>query len=233
MIARQPAVAERWQQHVLGSSFGTIHAATFSFPRPLGAHIPEPGSFRLASLDAQSPMATGSFVAVPLGNPVPAPRVLDYPGVDRTLKGDRLVVRPNSEVRTAADVQHDARSDWLPLAWVLLVHRDGDAGDANRAGSPPDDRSPDFDMPGDDPVREKERRRTVSAGRTARLYFDVDALGPQHGEIERWAPGEEPVLMARAPVDVDIKRSAPLRPILPPNRTGSRRLARALPRRAR
>ncbi len=30
-------VTERWQKHVIASPFGTIHAATFSFPRPIGS----------------------------------------------------------------------------------------------------------------------------------------------------------------------------------------------------
>ena len=34
LIARQPGVTQRWQKHALGSPFGPVHAATFSFPRP-------------------------------------------------------------------------------------------------------------------------------------------------------------------------------------------------------
>ena len=51
LLARQPAVAKRWQQHLIASPFGTIHAATFSLPRPTGTSIPHradlcPGEFR-------------------------------------------------------------------------------------------------------------------------------------------------------------------------------------------
>ena len=42
--------------------------------------------------------------------------------------------------------------------------------------------------------------------RTARLYFG-DSLGSPKTPIERWAPGEEPVLVTRPP-DPDIKLSA-------------------------
>ena len=42
LLARQPAVAKRWQQHLIASPFGTIHAAMFSLPRPIGTSIPHP-----------------------------------------------------------------------------------------------------------------------------------------------------------------------------------------------
>ena len=35
-LARQPGVSERWRDHLIASPFGTIHAATFSFSRPIG-----------------------------------------------------------------------------------------------------------------------------------------------------------------------------------------------------
>ena len=36
LMAQQPAVAARWREHQIASPFGTIHAATFSLPRPVG-----------------------------------------------------------------------------------------------------------------------------------------------------------------------------------------------------
>ncbi len=208
LIAGQPAVAERWQQHVLASPFGTIHAATFSFPRPIGAHIPEPGSFRLASFDPAAPDATRSAPPEPLGNAVPVRRPLDYPVVDRTLKGDRLAVRPRSELPKQPDTEADAHPEWLPLAWVLLVHRDGDRGDEHGEGLQLDDSPPDAGIPADTPGREKGVPDAGPMLRTARLYFGVEALGALRGGIEPWAPGQEPVLIARPPADPDIKRSA-------------------------
>ena len=47
--ARQPEALQR-ARAALASPFGTIHAATFSLPRPVGTLIPEPPSYRLASL---------------------------------------------------------------------------------------------------------------------------------------------------------------------------------------
>ena len=42
LLARQPAVAERAREHLISSPFGTIHAAMFSMPRPIGTAIPSP-----------------------------------------------------------------------------------------------------------------------------------------------------------------------------------------------
>src|ERR1043165_3902346 len=59
LVAQQPAVAARWRDHLIASPFGTIHAATFSLPRPVGTSIPESPLVRLASLSTASDV-TGS-----------------------------------------------------------------------------------------------------------------------------------------------------------------------------
>jgi hypothetical protein len=45
LIAQQPQVAAHWHDHLIASPFGTIHAATFSLPRPLGTAMPDPDGF--------------------------------------------------------------------------------------------------------------------------------------------------------------------------------------------
>jgi spore germination cell wall hydrolase CwlJ-like protein len=93
LIARQPAVTERWRAHVRNSTFGTIHAASLSFPRLVGASIPDPYFTQLAALDPRALEATGSIpLNVPIDPMVAAP-VYDFPVVDRRLKGDRLNVK--------------------------------------------------------------------------------------------------------------------------------------------
>jgi spore germination cell wall hydrolase CwlJ-like protein len=102
LLARQPGVTERWREHLAASPFSTIHAATFSFPRPIGTAIPEPIGYRLASLGSD---VTGSFDARVLfdsGEPEPLP----FPSIDRTLKGDRLVARePEADETPAAQTE--------------------------------------------------------------------------------------------------------------------------------
>jgi spore germination cell wall hydrolase CwlJ-like protein len=93
LIARQPAVTERWRAHVRNSTFGTVHAASLSFPRLIGASIPDPYFTQLAALDPRALEATGSIpLNVPIDPVISAP-VYDFPVVERRLKGDRLTVK--------------------------------------------------------------------------------------------------------------------------------------------
>src|SRR5438128_5607364 len=100
LLARQPGVAERWQKRVF-SSAGTIQVATFSFGRPIGTASPQTATYRLASLDNQGIDITGSVTRNPIVAPPPRYHAADFPKVDRTLKGDRLVVMPPVPAETA------------------------------------------------------------------------------------------------------------------------------------
>ena len=92
LIARQPAVTERWRQHIRTSAFGTIHAATFSFPRPMGSSIPDPYFTQLASLEPRALEITGSVsLQAPIETVTRRP-AYDYPRVDRSHKSDRLTI---------------------------------------------------------------------------------------------------------------------------------------------
>jgi len=92
LMARHPSVAERWRERLIASPFGTIRAATFGFPRPVGTAIPEPVGFRLASLNPDDPDITGSLGGRPFFDPEePSAPPLVFPTVNRALKGDRLV----------------------------------------------------------------------------------------------------------------------------------------------
>ena len=93
LLARQPGVAERWQKRMF-SATGTIHVATFSFGRPIGTASPQTATYRLASLDNQGIDITGSVTRNPIVAPPPRYHAADFPRVDRSLKGDRLVVAP-------------------------------------------------------------------------------------------------------------------------------------------
>ncbi len=87
LIARQPAVSEHWHDHLIGSPFGTIHTATFTFPTPIGMTIPDPLAFRLASLvSGTDDDITGSIAGASTSGGAP----LVFPRVVRTGKGDRI-----------------------------------------------------------------------------------------------------------------------------------------------
>jgi len=90
-IARQPGVSERWRDHLIASPFGTIHAATFSFSRPIGTAMPEPEGVQPVNFDPRSLDGNTWSLDRPLAERPPGQRV-EYPTVNRRLKGDRLRV---------------------------------------------------------------------------------------------------------------------------------------------
>src|SRR5262245_24588829 len=75
------------------STFGTIHEANFKLPQPVGTIIPQPLTYTLASLDHRELDATGS-VRGQERLELPALRELDFPKVQRRLKGDMLAALP-------------------------------------------------------------------------------------------------------------------------------------------
>src|SRR5437016_7778949 len=93
LLARQPGVAERWQKRVF-SAASSIQLATYSFGHPIGTSTPQSATYRLASLDNQDIDITGSVTRNPILQTPPRYQASDFPKVDRTLKGDRLVVAP-------------------------------------------------------------------------------------------------------------------------------------------
>ena len=101
LLARQPGVAERWQSRVF-SAVSTIQLATYSFGRPIGTSTPQSATYRLARLDNQGIDITGAVTRNPIAQPPPRYQASDFPKVDRTLKGDRLVVVPQETVAPAA-----------------------------------------------------------------------------------------------------------------------------------
>src|ERR1700682_3540309 len=104
LLARQPGVAERWQKRVF-SSVGSIQVATFSSGRPTGTPPPQTATYQLASLNNQGIDITGSVTRNPLASPPPRYQAADFPKVDRSLKGDRLVVASPQPAETAVPAE--------------------------------------------------------------------------------------------------------------------------------
>src|SRR6185436_8514525 len=61
LMARQSEMPQRARAHMMASPFGTIHAATFSFPQPVGTMIPEPPAYRFASIGSAESETTGAL----------------------------------------------------------------------------------------------------------------------------------------------------------------------------
>ena len=131
LIARQPAVSERWRAHMIASPFGTIHAATFSFPRPVGTSIPEPENFRLASFDPDDPELTGAMNG---GTDDGGVASLRFPKIDRTRKGDFLGARIEPE-SSSPQPYAPAQPDVSPSPSAATVAYPPTAGDAKADGA--------------------------------------------------------------------------------------------------
>ncbi|HTB03449.1 MAG TPA: cell wall hydrolase [Bradyrhizobium sp.] len=229
LLARQPGVAERWQTRVF-SAASTIQVATFSFGRPIGTSIPHPATYILASLDNQGGDVTGSVTRNPILQAPARYQASDFPKVDRTLKGDRLVAPAPAAPADAAPALEDPSTSNASVAG------------AKTAAAPPVERAPldpelqaalnapplpQYDVamsleaqPLDDlktspdaspiPLEPAPPRDGFSV-KTASLYFG-GSLGGLAGNMERWQPGEEPSIVTPevAAPDPDMKVLASL-----------------------
>ena len=238
LIARQPAVSQRWREHVLASPFGTIHAATFSFPRPLGAAMPEPLGYQPANFDPRTLDITGSIPSQAKPEP-DAPLV--FPAVDRTLKGDLLVPRPRPQpqpqdkpkqpeklrdrAETETDVAPAAEIAALPTpaADVAAVSAPEEATEPTPATTEPAPAKgvaslteADWKLAPDDGFGDPDDpdvwpRMPVDAADPSVRMARLYFGSDAIGTpvaIEPWAAGEQPVIQSREIVDPDIKRSA-------------------------
>jgi Cell Wall Hydrolase len=226
LLARQPGVAERWQMRVFNSA-GTMQVATFSFGRPIGTWSPQTATYRLARLDDQGIDITGSVTRNPLVAPPPRYHAAEFPKVDRTLKGDRLVVRAPAPAETtvpaerAPTVEDPANSNALvkgaktaetapPPARAPL-----DPELQAALNAPPLDMSLSLeDKPHDElkaAPKVAEPPRDGFSFKTSSLFFGSSLGSPE--SIERWQPGEEPVIVmpgARPDPDMKVMASLPV-----------------------
>jgi len=88
LIARAPSVIDRTHKAAFASPFGTIHEATFSLPRPIGASMPSTFGYTLAGLDPNNAEITGSIRERILGEAAMSAPAYAGPMIDRSGKGD-------------------------------------------------------------------------------------------------------------------------------------------------
>jgi hypothetical protein len=209
LLARQPAVAERAREHLIASPFGTIHAAMFSLPRPVGTAIPPPPVYALANFDPAD--ITGSIGRQPLGDPS-AP--LQFPTVNRKTKGDSAISRARDPLPPLPPMLAIEPIPGTPVApsakdiGRFEAYSEYEFPEApGHAALAPDVDLPYVDIP---PVNLTAVAPKDGAAKDAgRLFFGADALDAQKQSIAPWAPGEAPIVLAsRASGDPDIKESA-------------------------
>jgi spore germination cell wall hydrolase CwlJ-like protein len=214
MLARQPAVARRWQQHLIASPFGTIHAAMFSLPRPIGTSIPHPPVYALANFDPAD--ITGSIGRQILGDPT-AP--IQFPKPNRKAKQDSLVARPREPM---PPMPPEFAIEPVPQAELDASPKKDETARFDSYSQyefvPPDQRTamPDIDLPYADipPANLTPMRSPKAAGKdAAELFFGANSMAAGRRKMAPWAPGEAPVVLA-SHGDPDIKQSA-LAPMAP------------------
>src|SRR5258705_9771861 len=231
LLARQPGVAERWQKRVF-SAASTIQVATYAFGRPIGTSIPQTVTYRLASLDTQGACITGSVPRNPVMLAPPRYQASDFPKVDRTLKGDRLAILPPqpaapanaapsnedpstsnasvmgaktaaapSEERLPLDPELQEALSAPPLAqYDVAMSLEAQPLDDLKAG--PDASALTLEL---------VPSRDGFSVKTASLFFGTTSLGGSIESMERWRPGEEPlIVMPGALPDPDLKITASL-----------------------
>ncbi len=211
MIASQPAVGESFRAHLIASPFGTIHAATFSFPQPVGTGIPAGADLHVAAY------AAGSDVTGALAHALPTAPSIDlqttssrrnFPEINRALKGPRLVPR----VRPDFDSPQPSTTDGPnPAPGLQPVGRPTPtAGAADEATTDSTETTsatpaPDnadfayFDPSGSDAVEGSLIDGDGATVQAARLYFGAASLGGTLATMEPWGPGQAPVFEPREP----------------------------------
>src|ERR1700743_1549497 len=218
LLARQPGVAERWQKRVF-SAAATIQVATYSFGRPIGTSAPRAALYQLASFDnpglGNGRDITGSINRNPLTQPVPRYQPSDFPKVDRTLKGDRLVITPPPEAAAPADNAPKPEDPSTSNALVRAAKTTDAAPSADHLPLDPELQAalsepplPQYDVslsleaqPLDDlkvdadaiPLEPAPARNGFSV-KTASLFFGT-SIGAPAESMESWRPGEAPMVV--------------------------------------
>ena len=230
-LARQPGVAERWHGRIF-SAVDTIHVAAYSFSRPIGTAAPQPPLYHRVSFNPTSDI-TGSLPRNQIIQTPPRYQASDFPKVDRTLKGDRLIVAPAPEAAAPADAA-PAKNDPAGSSPNVRGAKSADRAAPTRAPldpelaeamSAPPLQQYDISLSLEAQPLEDLKSTTGSAAarfeaspsrdgfsvKTASLFFGSQSLGAPLETIERWQPGEEPVVVApQAHGDPDMKVMASL-----------------------
>jgi spore germination cell wall hydrolase CwlJ-like protein len=210
LLVHQPGVAQRWREHLIASPFGTIHAAMFSLPSPIGTSIPHPPLYALANFDPTD--VTDSIGAQPLGD---GNGPLQFPTSNRKDKRDSLISRkrdPMPPLPPLLDIGAVPQTDLDTAVKKDEEHARFDPySDYEFAAAPDAESEADVDLPYKDlpPAQLTAPAHPAMGGSSARLFFGADPLADGDGALAPWNAGEAPVVLAsRGDIDPDIKQSA-------------------------
>ena len=208
LLASQPGVTARARAYLIASPFGTIHAATFSMPQPLGTAIPHPPIYALANFDPDD--ITGSIGRQLLGDPNGP---LQFPTVNRKEKRDSLISRarepmPPLPPALAIAPMPQAEID-APLRQDKVESRFDPYAEYQFGAIPdePTQASLPAPAPAAPAVAAPATPDATPPKESARLFFGANPIGEQE-QIKPWAAGEAPVVNAPASGDPDLKMAA-------------------------
>jgi cell wall hydrolase len=220
LLAR-PAAAQHAPAHLLPSPFGTIEPATYSYGRqPIGTAMPRPPVFELVNFDPRSVEASAWSIDAPPQAQHAA--LVDYPSVNRRLKGDRLpvarVAPGSAEQKTLPQLQpiDAAPAAPSPLPPALPVPGLRPKPAQAPVAAPPVSQAANnalvheaAELPAEIPAAGELAAPHAAADsllafaddgledRGADIYFGSLVTG-SIGELQRWAPGAAPILAAPA-----------------------------------
>src|SRR4051812_34650948 len=216
LMARQSELSQRARAHMMASPFGTIHAATFSFPQPVGSMIPDPPVYQLASIGTYDPESTGALRSGISNGQYPSnqPRP-DFPSVNRRLKGDLLVTRPRGNEAPPSPPPPEGTRDLMPgRVKTVSFPKPADPNPVEAAHVEPPPAS--YDVASLQPAEAIKSAKTPAvdaegensaAARLGRLYFG-NTIDEGVGTIQPW-PADEELLIETPPAhDPDFKRAA-------------------------
>jgi spore germination cell wall hydrolase CwlJ-like protein len=225
LIARQPFVSERVRQHLIASPFGTIHAATFSMPRPIGSAIPQVPGYTLAGLELRENDVTGSIGSRRFFGAIDTEPKRIFPSVDRAAKGDRLVPAEHAEpaaqpeppalLPTTDTPGEGSTLEFTPLYDISLsleLRPQIPLAEFSDHPSPEVASVPRSDAAAASEIAARDDSGTPSFGddnplmMTARAYFGIEPMGGSAHAIEPWAPGATPILESPDANDPDFKK---------------------------
>jgi spore germination cell wall hydrolase CwlJ-like protein len=219
LLARQPFVSDQLRHRLTAAPYGKIHAATFSFPRPVGSAIPQ--NLLLAGLDPRDGDVTGAIDTRRFLGIVQTEPERVFPTVNRAAKGDRLtpaVPQPDTSAVPVPDEQLEylepSHDDSALTPGELPVEEGGTAAAVDPESAEPDEGAtaaivtvvvaqPETSAADRTPAFGEEHPDALKS----RIYFGRTPLGSAFGQIEPWAPGQSPILEAPDP---DFKRLRPI-----------------------
>jgi len=237
LLARQPGVAERWQKRAVASAVSSIQVATYSFSRPIGTTMHYPG-LQLASLDLSGIDVAGAMTRNPLVQPPARYQASEFPTVDRTLKGDRLASVPPETDESPALPKGDSFPSNASVMGAKTADAVVPAEPATRETASLDPELAEAlkapPLPQYDAALSLETQPIAGARaepdtaviavepapprdgfsvKTASLFFGSSSLGAEGETMERWQPGQEPlIVLPGGTVDPVLKVPAP-RPV--------------------